>query len=58
MSATQTSEPEFAFFKTLKDWEQHGLEMTKHCSLTIIEPIQTYKEWLSEYPEGYVCNSD
>lgn len=42
---------------SLSEWN----ELLPH--LTIEEPvviplIQSYKEWLQEYPEGYVCNDE
>jgi hypothetical protein len=43
--------------RSLEEWQQHSTDFaSKTIPLTL---FQTYKEWLSENPEGFVsCDSE
>jgi hypothetical protein len=45
-------------FNSLKEWEMFGPDQGNEYFPKFTTPIQTYQQWLQDYPEGYVCQAN
>lgn len=44
-------------FNSLKEWFKNAPDMGNEYLPKVVKLSQTYKEWLREYPQCYVCEA-